>query len=368
MKVKQPWLYSPLVDFSFILLPPFLITLFVVLLLPLIGEVEAFPNWLWFVLIVGVDVSHVYGTLFRTYFDREEVRTYGSILVAAPLVGFCVGCGVYSMNPLFFWRLLAYAAVFHFVRQQYGFLMLYSVGGAQSRWEKRIDALAVYAACLLPLLYWHTTPREFSWFVKGDFLYFSVPAAASLCAGAYLIVGLLYAVKELGTLRKGSSFNVPKNLVLLGTGVSWFVGIVAINNDIAFTAINVISHGVPYLALIWIHGRNQSEVQSLHEHTYYLPVLRYLFKPILLPSFLLLLLGLATLEEYLWDGFVWHERVSLFGSILSRNVSLSNDTLTLLVPLLALPQFTHYILDGYIWRVRGGSGRWKELLLLKRHI
>ena len=52
-----------------------------------------------------------------------------------------------------FWRALAYLAVFHFIRQQYGWVMLYRVrGGERGRAGRWLDGATVYAATLYPLI------------------------------------------------------------------------------------------------------------------------------------------------------------------------------------------------------------------------
>ena len=57
----------------------------------------------------------------------------------------------------------------------------------------------------------------------------------------------------------------------------------------------------------------------------------------------LTLLGLALMEEALWELAVWGEHFS-------DEFLLDATWLWLVVPLLALPQLTHYVLDGFIWR------------------
>ena len=113
-----------------------------------------------------------------------------------------MGALLYATHPLFFWSALAYVAVFHFVRQQYGFVMIYS------RHEKhlpkfctRLDKAVIYAATIYPLIYWHThLPREFSWFVEGDFLTLSAGPTLKFvqfaAATFYVTVLLLYVLKE----------------------------------------------------------------------------------------------------------------------------------------------------------------------------
>ena len=78
----------------------------------------------------------------------------------------------FVLRILVFWRVLAYIAVFHFVRQQFGFVMLYRHRcGERSLADRRLDKMAIYSTMLYPLAFWHaTSDRRFEWFAEGDFL------------------------------------------------------------------------------------------------------------------------------------------------------------------------------------------------------
>jgi hypothetical protein len=132
-------------------------------------------------------------------------------------------------------------------------------------------------------------------------------------------------------------FNPGKDIVLATTAVCWYVGIVALNSDYAFTVTNVIIHGVPYLALVyWYRHRQRSSAA---------PARRGLLRDLL--TFLAVLWVIAFVEELFWDRSVWHQRDWIFGDWL-----FGDGWQWLLVPLLALPQLTHYVLDGFIWKRR----------------
>lgn len=363
---KQPWISSARYDVGFILAPAFLITSFVFMFSGSIQQIKDFPPWLWGFLILGVDVSHVYSTLFRTYFDKEEFRARQNLYILVPLIGWVVGCILYSMGSMVFWRVLAYIAAFHFVRQQYGFMMIYSRAEREYHHMFRmIDKISIYSATIFPLLYWHLHSRNFDWFIKGDF--FSAHQYEGLTFVIeiiYVSILLLYFLKEIFIIRKFGFINIPKNLLFIGTVLSWYVGIVMINHDIAFTAINVISHGIPYMALIWLYGRNQND-DSRKASLYFMDWIGSIFKKRFYFAFIGILIFLAYAEEAIWDALVWRDHSSLF--IFSNYLPVIRDhaTLSWLVPLLALPQITHYILDAYIWRMQTLGTQWKEVLFLQ---
>jgi hypothetical protein len=344
IRYRQPWIQSAAVDSTFILAPGLLAGLTALTLAATGRAGVGLTLWVWALLIVGIDVAHVYSTLYRTYFDREERSQLSGWLIGIPLAGWLLGVLAYSVSPSVFWTLLAYIAVFHFVRQQYGFLMLYARRERDlPAWCRRLDQIAVYAATLFPLLYWHThLPRQFVWFIDGDFLQLP-PLTWSLVWPFYPLLFVGYAAKECWLLGQLRAVNLPRNAIIFGTALSWYVGIVRLNGDLVFTLTNVVAHGVPYMALTCIYGRHRDRQRSRGLS---------IFTPLLLPMAIGLLIVFAFVEEGLWDGLVWREHLSLF-PLFNRLPEVQTDALLrLVVPLLALPQITHYVLDGIIWRLR----------------
>ncbi|MFH4043607.1 hypothetical protein WAI98_20490, partial [Acinetobacter baumannii] len=52
---------------------------------------------------------------------------------------------------------------------------------------------------------------------------------------------------------------IGKDIVVATTAICWYLGIVAFNSDYAFTVTNVIIHGVPYFALIYVYAKARRE-------------------------------------------------------------------------------------------------------------
>jgi hypothetical protein len=331
------WLGNPIAESIFILSPAVLPVIAVIMFQSYFTTSEVNSIW-WLLLVLCIDVSHVYSTLFRLYWDKSTFKKYKRLLIVIPVIGFLVGFSLHLYDSLLFWRILAYIAVYHFIRQQYGFLRLYSRYETYNKLHKLIDTIAIYAATIYPLAYWHfNATNKLAWFVKGDFIKIDEPHILPILTVAYFLIIVSYVIKEIIVSIKNKAFNFPKNLIVTGTFLSWYFGIVAFQADLIFTLLNVVAHGIPYMALIWIHGQKKSAT-----------AFKFNLKGISI--FILVLIVLAYVEENLWDSLVWKDHAEIF-PLLSTESPVNNTTLlSIVVSILVLPQITHYVLDGFIWR------------------
>lgn len=313
------------------------------------------PEWVYLAFILAIDVAHVYATLFRTYLDRAELARRPRFYLALPLGAWAVGAALHLASPAWFWRALAYLAVFHFVRQQAGWVAIYrGRAGQRGAIDRLLDDAAVYLAAGVPLLVWHATmPRKFAWFVQGDFVAAPWLARAILpLEVVYAIVLLLFLARQAQLARATRVVPAGKILVVVTTAIAWWVGIAATDSDLDFTVTNIAIHGVPYLVLLWRYGRARRDEAP-----------RALGSRIIatgLGAFLGLVVALAFLEEMAWDRLVWHDRPWLFGGVGAGGGARSLDAAPALPPLLeaalvallAVPQATHYAIDAFLWRRR----------------
>lgn len=334
MKRAYPWLFSAGTDL-FAFGGSALLSIVALAVGAALGVLEsAVPVWTFFVAIVACDVAHVWSTLFRTYFDRDELQEHPVLYALTPIAGWAVGVAIYARGEFVFWRCLAYLAIFHFVRQQYGWIVLYRrKAGDDSASGRIIDTLAIYAATLYPLVYWHThVPRAFDWFVVGDVVGVS-PAVEPFAFGLYVASLGAYAMRSTLLWIRGQG-QPGKDMVVLTTALMWHLGLVTFNSDYAFTVTNVFIHGIPYFVLVYVRAKKDGRVTGVAQTLLAHPGLY-------VGALWLFALG----EEFLWDRAIWHEHADIFGAGWDFGA-----LKTWLVPLLAAPQLTHYVLDGFIWR------------------
>ena len=336
---KSYWLFSQRIDLT-VFLGSAVISLLLLAVGSQVGVLNGeSPEWTWIMAVLFIDVAHVWSTSFRVYFDAAEFKRRFWLYLLAPVFGYAIGVALYSEGDLLFWKALAIVAVFHFVRQQYGWVALYRRKlNETARWTWWIDAAAVYLATIYPLAFWMTRlPRNFEWFVPNDF--FSIPAIVeTVLFPVYVVALTAYFAKSIYLYFTTGFLNIGKDIVVATTAVCWYIGIVYFNSDYAFTVTNVIIHGVPYFALIYFYARSRRDSTG--------GVYRALSSNWLV--FLATLWALAYVEELFWHRGVWHEKQWLFGGDWDWG-----NLKMYLVPLLALPQLTHYVLDGFIWRRSG---------------
>lgn len=359
--VRIPYLFSPVVD----LLTFGGSALLALAMLPIgaaLGILHSeTPRWTWLIAILLIDVAHVYATGFRVYFDLGELRRRPWLYSLTPLLALLIGAAIYSESVMVFWSLLAYLAVFHFVRQQYGWVALYRA--RENDRESRgwwIDASAIYLATIYPLVYWHANlPRDFHWFTAGDFVSLP-PLTATLLQPIYWVAIGLYVLRSIHRGLTRGAWNPGKDLVVVTTAVCWYVGIISLNSDYAFTITNVIIHGIPYMVLIyWYRWHRGSPGPGSGTAGAVSAPPRWRSTLGRLSLFLGAIWMLAYAEELIWDCGLWHQQEWLFGWAAkgegegagsgTRGWAIGGFEM-FLAPLLAVPQITHYVLDGFIWR------------------
>jgi hypothetical protein len=303
---------------------------------------EETPEWVFVSCIVFVDVAHVWATGFRVYFDRDELTRRLVLYTLVPMTCLAFSTMAYALDASLFWRGLAYVATFHFVRQQVGWVALYARRSGGSPATCAFDKACMYAVTLHPLIVWHTRlPESFSWFAPGDFVPGLSGSVANLSGTAMWGLLAAYALRDVKLGLRGT-LVAGRTVLVLSTFACWYVGIVLLRSDFAFTVTNVLIHGIPYTYLAYRYAaRPEAPARALATR----------IARAGLWSVVLTTIVLASLEELGWNALVFHDHDWMPGALLQ----VSREAQVWLVPLLAVPQLTHYVLDAFVWRVTGDN-------------
>jgi hypothetical protein len=348
---RSTWLVSPRFDLGWFVAVPAIATIIGVAMALASEDPSSDDVWFWLASVLLIDVAHVYASLYRTYLDPVARRIHRKRLIFAPLLCLWFGALLHLESPRLFWTVLAYLAVFHFIKQHQGFAMLYARAGREGPHERRWAKRAVWSGTLAPVVWWHANlPREFAWFRADDFITGVPEVVGTVAVWAQLPPLLGFAWTRVRRRRSKArhpgtpSSNPMLVLLVLGPALTWNLGIVWFNDDRVFTLTNVVFHGVPYLALVWVAGGRD---RVRHGLAALAPALSRRVVPVVV-AFYGVLVVLAFSEEALWDRWIWHERGQLFGE--TPATSWGELPLALAVSALTVPQATHYLLDRWIWR------------------
>lgn len=346
-------LFSKKIDLFLLFLPIWSIWL-LAFVLPNTMLNAQLPLVIWVIIVLGIDVSHVWSTIFRTYLDKDEFQNHKKLLIFSPVLVFFLVYGVCYFGEYLFWRVLAYFALFHFIKQQYGFLALYQAK-AQLHYKKWFnDKWTIYFSMLYPVIYWHFhTARKYDWFVENDF---SLPASITDFQGLDLVfeignylywcIIMAWLIEELYfTIKIHQTILWGKILWFLTTAINWYLGIINFNSDIVFTMTNVVAHGIPYIILIYIYKHKKDinlQQKSVLGRNMALGIIIFISS--------IFLLGFT--EEYCWDWFINRSKVDFFNNILAYPTRMLADKnhRIIVIAILSIPQITHYIIDGFIWK------------------
>ena len=291
-----------------------------------------------FLWAVFIDAPHVFATLSRTYFDREERRARKRLLLGS-LLFFAVGPALVLAGVGFaFFFVAALWAYYHLVKQHYGFMVLYKKkNGDLAAVDNLLDRALVGFAFWAPFVVFVARDREALERVPAElhgalgFLETSLLAATALVAAAW--VG-----RQAQRALRREPLDVPKYLLLAAAiPMHWVVLLTPMpHKPVAIVAILTIYHNFQYHRLVWFHNRKYAggdEARARHGAAE------------LISRRLIYYVAFGVLFGFWYQG----PRQYVNWTTDPKNPTL---TLQLFSAFLWGYAFVHYYLDSKIWRVR----------------
>lgn len=316
----QPWILGSLrKDFSFFALPG-LAALAFVMLFPEVAS----NSVLYLLIAVGfIESGHVYSTFWRTYFHRDE-RNSSSFYLVVPLVIFMVFAIWMYLGRVGLWSFVAYANIFHHVRQYYGFGRWYQ--GLNRRFAFHSD-IFLYALCALPILAYHFKPGAIGGYYSdkdlflfpSESIYWAVSATYASCWLAWTLVEsreLRYGRREWNRI---ASVALPAVLY----GACFYLG----NNVATILTPLVISHGVAYFGVM---GDSLTKTQEKRFPTFARALMVVIATALVAGGF----------EFYADENWIDFRDSGPGGSWV----------VALVTGLYLVPLFSHFVFDAVIWR------------------
>jgi len=293
--------------------------------------------WVW---ALGFDGPHVYGTVSRTYADREERRKkaklfYGTLMLFAlgptmVLAGRArlLGTSVWAPAFFFFASMWAY---YHLVKQHYGFMILYKKKNDDlSEFDNLIDRAFLLLGMTYPfvrfLSHGVAAQKRVPFPTRtGPFWWFE-----SIVLLAFVVTLVIFVGRQVQKLLVHKPINGPKILLLAAAlPMHWIVLRLLEPSEygaLAVVATLTIYHNIQYHRIIWFHNRNKYARAGATDYGLASKVNKNVWRYVVCA----LVFGAAyhiphytlVAPDGLAMGFIWGGA------------------------------FTHYYLDSKIWRVR----------------
>jgi hypothetical protein len=293
--------------------------------------------WVW---ALGFDGPHVYGTVSRTYADREERHKkarlfYGTLLLftvgpAMVMAGraHLLGTSVWAPAFFFFASLWAY---YHLVKQHYGFMILYKKKNNDlAEFDNLVDRAFLLLGMTYPFVHFMshgvTAQKRVPFPTQtGPFWWFE-----SFVLLAFVVSLIIFAGRQVQKLAAHEPIDGPKLLLLAAALPMHWIVLRALEPSeygaLAAVATLTIYHNIQYHRIVWFHNRNKYARQGSGDYGLASKINKNVWRYI---GFALLFGAAYHIPHYtlvapdgLAMGFIWGGA------------------------------FTHYYLDSKIWRVR----------------
>jgi hypothetical protein len=338
---KEKWIYGSIVrDFWILYFPPLLVILYFTLFRS--TDEESWHRLLLGLLaLVIIDNGHVYTTFWRTYFNPNEFHRR-QIYYWVPLAIF-LGCVLFSkLNFQRFWTFVVYAALYHNIRQLYGYFKWY---GQINKYYDRVFDYLLYAFCYFPVLIFHTDkPRVTKGYFADDIYNFENVAANKMIWTLYLLtIGGFFAY--LFWLKQKKRFPPVGQILFLGlSALIYNRAFIPSLTRTEMMEIVAVPHGVAYiLSVAFIAVKIQAEEEKwqasgLFSRALLLSYFKKL-KPKTLFTWVILSSALFGVGDYIVDDF--------YLDISNPEAGMLN---TILSAIWITPLLSHYYFDAVIWR------------------
>lgn len=307
------------------------------------------PLWL-FIFTIIFDVSHVWWSLYRVYFNSLEFVAHKRLYTITPIIVFIVVFWIMLYEntwTLLFW-IIGFLAVYHFIKQQVWFILLYANKEKNRNYIDSIfDKIIWFTITGFPMIYWFSNinTRNYIWFFSWEFVSLPSYLFPTLWIIFFMII-ISYFIYEIIRNYFWKKSNLLKYAYIFITFFIWFNWIVWNNSLLIFAFGNMLLHWLNYLGIVYLSTQNKLKIWNYKTNNFINKILSYPFF-----WFLSIILIIAIIEEYFWDQFFRHERNDFWWSVFYNfSDNLNIFIISWIIAILSVPQLTHYFLDWYIWR------------------
>ncbi len=264
MQVKsQPWMHSWYGDSLGFFLIPLAFLLLALFSFPPFGNIgpHSLSRVIFWVLVI--DWAHIFAQWHRIYCNPLESKQAKwiyplSYLALIPLVALYFQLSEIDHVEKF----LIYFVIYHFIKQHFGFIRIYSkTDGQKSKFESYTETALIYLCMWTPVFYWHIDfpKKDFYW----NLHFLRNPVTQNIFYPAIIAYGfclIAYVIAEYKRTIRNQMFNWPKNLALGLAAFGWGLVSIMVESKILIFFTVVLVHDLSYIFLVWFTGRRDEKL------------------------------------------------------------------------------------------------------------
>ena len=353
---KQPWFHSSSLDLLGVIGFPFYFLPFAFF----INTQQWSISFLY--LLVGaigfIDFGHIFAMWFRIKSNPlEKSYSLPMYLVFYFLIWVFFASIIFIGHQFHLERFLVYFVIFHFIKQQYGLIQIYSrTDGPKTKVNNLINRYFIYLTMAYPIFWWHGEKKFQGLYWKKFFFDIPYIDVINNFLLVLLVLGFTYYLwSEINIYKRNKFLNIPKTLSIVGAFLGWNVPIIFLKSPVLYFFTIVYTHNMAYFFIVWIIGNRDYKLKGKEAP-------KSLMKRFLtwetkegFISFFFFCNILAAVVL----GIFFQLTMGKVNSIFSIDISLGwlpqfKDTETFLFALAASIYYTtqgsHYLFDGFLWK------------------
>ncbi|MCO4792816.1 MAG: hypothetical protein KC493_03830 [Bacteriovoracaceae bacterium] len=326
---NNQWILTdPKKDFLYILFPGLIAAVYF-----LSAEADNYIYEILAFIVMGlIDSGHVYSTLWRTYFHKDE-RSSSKRYIWIPLSVFVIGFIWFYFQFKWLYSFIFYITAYHHLRQYFGVVKWYEkLEGQFTKWSGRF----LYILSLCPAIAAHfRSDLIIEFYTKSDVLMYPNKNLFQLLIIINIIVMLSYLIYEYFNYKRGE-FLLNRTLSVI-LPVTLYTLVFYLGKD-GFQILLplMVAHGVPYYAML-----GQSLIKTRRDR---FPNYKVVWKAIFLTA-------------VVFGGFEFYFERELIDFDLEYLFVAPTVWESLLLGVYVIPLMSHYLIDAYIWRSHHREGR-----------
>jgi hypothetical protein len=212
----------------------------------------------FFLLYVLFDHFHVYLGIGTALHFPKQTAGRRFFYFGFPVACVLVYALAFHVSPRLFYSLFAYASLFHFGRQQIGWMRVSGRRGLSAgKLEFWLNDFVIYASTFGFVLYRIAKAPGARWFEENDLGYLPW-LSSSLVLGLIVALNAIYLGVQVWTLYRRQYFNTAKNVVWISTLITWMVSFVVFSGyNVVSLALIIVHHAAPFVLLTLLYSKKR---------------------------------------------------------------------------------------------------------------